>query len=185
MDDWHGWSSSVSSSISSAVVLPRPRPRPFPVAVCPLLLAGQNGISRDRTTEGQKSVTKGHNTFSRDRKAGQNVWDARTGTECLGSISTFIGKLNRCLLILCTYTAIQILIFTYRCINGLLFILTLNFIAGRWRAISNQFALFLLPNGHFSNDKTYIGCPNGVWVICMTAFCIIRAWIGAHESHPG
>ena len=41
---------------------------PFPVAVpCPFLLAGQNGISRDRRTEKQ------------------NVWDKRAGTERLGS----------------------------------------------------------------------------------------------------
>ena len=56
--------------------------QPFPVAVpCLFLSAGQNGISWDGTTEGQKGGTE----RQRDRKAVQNVWDRRAGTERLGS----------------------------------------------------------------------------------------------------
>ena len=55
--------------------------QPFPVAVsCLFLLAGQNGISRDTTTEGQKGGAERW-----DKKAGQNVLDRRAGTERLGS----------------------------------------------------------------------------------------------------
>ena len=46
--------------------------QPFPVAVpCLFLLAGQNGISRDRTTEGQKGGTErwDKRAFPRDRMA--------------------------------------------------------------------------------------------------------------------
>ena len=39
--------------------------QPFPVAVpCIFMLAGQNGISRDRTTEGQKGGTERPSTTS-------------------------------------------------------------------------------------------------------------------------
>ena len=75
--------------------------QPFPVAVsCLFLLAGQNGISRDRKA-GQKGGTKGHfpgTQWQRDRKAGQNVWDRRAGTERLGSlIYHYKGDISRVL----------------------------------------------------------------------------------------
>ena len=66
----------------------------FPVAVpCLFLLAGQNGFSRDRKTEGQDGGIErwDKRAFDRDRMAkgqkggterlGQNVWDRRAGTE--------------------------------------------------------------------------------------------------------
>ena len=62
--------------------------QPFPVAIsCLFLLAGQNGISRGRTTARQKGGTErwDKRAFPRDRMAkGQNFWDRRAGTERLG-----------------------------------------------------------------------------------------------------